>query len=134
MEKSRFAEEQIPFALKQGDAGQSVADVCPQMGIIEATYCDCKQRFGNLGQLEVRELRQLRDGNALLKRLVPDLTLDRHVLSASAVQSGGPRGTRLEFQVLRKTDRRHFGIRHLVRRSSHAIDYLGLHHGTDCCP
>jgi putative transposase len=28
----------------------------------------------------VRELRQLRDENARLKRLVADLTLDRHVL------------------------------------------------------
>jgi hypothetical protein len=35
-----------------------------------------------------------------------------------------------------KWHRRHngcFGIRHLVQHSSHAIDYLGLHHGTDCC-
>jgi putative transposase len=28
----------------------------------------------------VRELRQLRDENARLKRLVADLTLDRHIL------------------------------------------------------
>ena len=26
------------FALKQGDAGQPIADVCRQMGISEATY------------------------------------------------------------------------------------------------
>jgi putative transposase len=32
--------------------------------------------------LEVRELRQLRDENALLKRLVAELTLDRHILQA----------------------------------------------------
>ena len=30
--------------------------------------------------LGVRELRQLRDENARLKRLVADLTLDRHIL------------------------------------------------------
>jgi len=50
------------------------------MGISEATYCKCKKRYGNLGLLEVRELRQLRDENARLQRLVADLTLDRHVL------------------------------------------------------
>ena len=33
-----------------------------------------------MGLLEVRELWQLRDENARLKRLVADLTLDRHVL------------------------------------------------------
>jgi putative transposase len=50
------------------------------MGISEATYYVWKKRYANLGLLEVRELRQLRDENAPLKRLVADLTLDRHVL------------------------------------------------------
>jgi putative transposase len=30
---------------------------------------------------EVRELRQLRDENSRLKRLVADLTLDKHILA-----------------------------------------------------
>jgi putative transposase len=80
MKKSRCTEEQILFALKQGDAGQPIGDVCRQMGISEATYYVWKKRYANMGLLEVRELRQLRDENARLKRLVADLTLDRHVL------------------------------------------------------
>ena len=62
------------------NAGQPIADVCRQMGISEATYYVWKKRYANMGILEVRELRQLRDENARLKRLVADLTLDRHVL------------------------------------------------------
>src|ERR687894_641342 len=50
------------------------------MGISEATYYVWKKRYADLGVLELRELRQLRDENARLKRLVADLTLDRHVL------------------------------------------------------
>ena len=50
------------------------------MGISEATFYVWKKRYANMGLLEVRELRQLRDENARLKRLVADLTLDRHVL------------------------------------------------------
>ena len=50
------------------------------MGISEATYYVCKKKYANMGLLEVRELRQLRDQNARLKRLVANLTLDRHVL------------------------------------------------------
>ena len=50
------------------------------MGISEATYYVWKKKYANMGLLEVRELRQLRDENARLKRLVADLTLDRHVL------------------------------------------------------
>jgi putative transposase len=84
MKKSRFTEEQILFALKQADAGQPVSDVCRQMGISEATFYVWKKRYANLGILEVRELRQLRDENARLKRLVADLTLDRHVLQEVA--------------------------------------------------
>ncbi len=80
MKRSRFTEEQILFALKQVVAGQPVADVCRQMGISEATFYVWKKRYGNLGLLEIRELRQLRDENARLKRLVADLTLDRHIL------------------------------------------------------
>jgi putative transposase len=80
MKKTKFTEEQILFALKQGEAGQLIADVCRQMGISEATYYLWKKRYPSMGILEVRELRQLRDENARLKRLVADLTLDRHVL------------------------------------------------------
>lgn len=50
------------------------------MGISEATFYAWKKRYANLGVLELRELRQLRDENAKLKRLVADLMLDRHVL------------------------------------------------------
>lgn len=80
MKKSKFTEEQILFALKQGHAGHPISDVCRQIGISEATYYVWKKRCANMGLLEVRELRQLRDENARLKRLVADLTLDRHVL------------------------------------------------------
>jgi putative transposase len=80
MKRSKFTEKQILFALKQADSGQPVGDVCRQMGISEATFYVWKKRYGDLGLLEVRELRQLRDENARLKRLAAVLTLDRHVL------------------------------------------------------
>jgi putative transposase len=80
MKRSRHSEEKILFALKQAEAGQTVSDVCRQMGISEATFYVWKKRYANLGTLEMRELRQLREENAKLKRLVADLTLDRHVL------------------------------------------------------
>ena len=80
MKKTRFTEEQILFALKQGNAGQPIAEVCRQMGISEATYYVWKKKYADMGILEIRELRQLRDENARLKQLVADLTLDRRIL------------------------------------------------------
>lgn len=80
MKGSRNSEERILYALKQAESGTPVGDVCRQMGISEATYYVWKRKYGGLGLTELRELRQLRDENAKLKRLVADLTLDRHVL------------------------------------------------------
>jgi hypothetical protein len=37
--------------------------------------------YAHLGVSELRRLRQLEDENARLKRLVADLTLDKHMLS-----------------------------------------------------
>ena len=81
MKKSRFTEEQILYALRQVEAGSPPADVCRQLGCSEASFYIWKKRHGNLGITEIRELRQLRDENARLKRVVADLTLDKHILS-----------------------------------------------------
>jgi putative transposase len=81
MKKSRFTDEQITFALRQVEAGTAPADVCRQLGCSEASFYLWKKRYGQLGLTEVRELRQLRDENSRLKRLVADLTLDKHILA-----------------------------------------------------
>ncbi len=81
MKKSRFTEEQITYALRQVESGTPPTDVCRQLGCSEASFYLWKKRYGNLGMTEVKELRQLRDENARLKRLVADLTLDKHILA-----------------------------------------------------
>ncbi len=81
MKKSKFSEEQIAYALRQADSGTPVGDVCRQLGVSEATFYVWKKKYGQLGLSELREMRQLRDENARLKRLVADLTLDKHILS-----------------------------------------------------
>lgn len=80
MKKSRYSEEQVAYALRQADGGMPIADVCRQMGIAEATFYVWKKRYGSLGVAEVREMRQMREENARLKRLVADLTLDKQIL------------------------------------------------------
>lgn len=88
MKKSRFSEEQIAYALRQVEGGTPVGDVCRQVGVSEATFYIWKRKFAHLGVSELRRLRQLEDENGRLKRLVADLTLDKHMLSEALRKKG----------------------------------------------
>jgi putative transposase len=81
MKRSKFSEEQVAYALRQAESGTPVGDVCRQLGVSEATFYTWKKKYAHLGVSQVRHLRQLEDENARLKRLVADLTLDKHMLA-----------------------------------------------------
>lgn len=80
MPRKGASEEQIITALQQVEAGAKVAEVCRKMGVSQATFYTWRKQFGGLSLTELRELRQLRDENGRLKRLVADLSLDRQIL------------------------------------------------------
>ena len=80
MKKSKFTEAQIVFALRQAETGTRVSEVCRKMGISEATFYNWKKKYGGIGVSELRQLRQLQEENAQLKKLVADLSLDKQML------------------------------------------------------
>ena len=57
-----------------------VGDVCRTNGISEATFYVWKKKFAHLGVSELRRLRLIEEENSRLKKLVADLTLDKHIL------------------------------------------------------
>jgi putative transposase len=61
--------------------GTPPADVCRQLGSVKATFDIWKKKYAHLGVSELRNLRSLEDENARLKRLVANLTLDKHMLA-----------------------------------------------------
>jgi len=73
-------EEQILRALRQAEVGAKVSEICREHGISDATFYIWKKKYSGLGWSELSELRQLREENAKLKRLVADLSLDRQIL------------------------------------------------------
>jgi putative transposase len=81
MKRSKFSEERVAYALRQAESGTPVGDVCRQRGVSEATFYAWKKKYAHLGVSELRRLRQLEEENNRLKRLVADLTLDKHMLS-----------------------------------------------------
>lgn len=80
MARSKFSEEQIIYCLKQVDAGGNAGEVCRKMGVSQATFYKWKKKYAGMGVSEAKKIRSLEDENARLKRLVADLTLDKHIL------------------------------------------------------
>jgi putative transposase len=81
MKRSKFTDEEVSYALRQHEAGTPVQDICRQLGVAEAAFYVWKKKYAHLGVAELRELRQLGEENARLKRVVADLTLDKHILT-----------------------------------------------------
>jgi len=78
--RSRFSVEQIVAALKQVELGMTPADLCRKLGISEQTFYRWKKQYGSLEPDQARELKQLQEENARLKKLVADLSLDKAIL------------------------------------------------------
>ena len=92
MRKSRFSVEQIVAVLKQVELGMPVAEVIRRLGISEQTFYRWKKEYGGLQPDQARELKQLQDENARLKKLVAELSLDKAILQDVAAKKwGGPR-------------------------------------------
>lgn len=80
MGRKGHGEEEILRVLREAESGDTVVEICRKHGISQQTFYAWKKKYAGLGISELRELRQLREENAKLKRLVADLSLDRHVL------------------------------------------------------
>jgi len=80
MKKKRFAVEQIVAILKQAELGIPIAELIRQVGVSEQTFYRWKKKYSGLEVDQVRELKQVREENVRLKRIVADLTLDKTML------------------------------------------------------
>lgn len=57
-----------------------MADLIRQIGISEQTFYRWKKQYGGLQSEQARELKQLTEENARLKKLVVELSFDKSVL------------------------------------------------------
>ena len=80
MKRKRYSVEQIVAILKQAEMGTPVADLIRHVGITEQTYYRWKKQYAGLESDQVRELKQVLEENARLKKLAAELSLDKSVL------------------------------------------------------
>ena len=80
MKRKRFSVEQIVGVLRQAEVDVPVAELIRKVGISEQTFYRWKKQYTGLEVDQVRQLKQLQEENARLKRLVADLTLDKVML------------------------------------------------------
>ena len=80
MKKKRFAVEQIVAILKQAELGIPVVELIRQVGVSEQTFYRWKKKYSGLKIHQVRQLKQMGEEIARLKRIVADLTLDKAML------------------------------------------------------
>jgi len=81
--------------LQQVEGGVAVLDVFRHGGIFEQAFYRWRKVCGGVLPIEARELKQLRDEDAKLNRLVADLSLDKVMLTFRPLGLAGINGGRL---------------------------------------
>lgn len=86
--KKRHSPEQIVALLRQADVelgkGRKVPELCKQLGISEQTYYRWRQKYGGMDPLMAKQLKEMQNENARLKRLVADQALDIQILKEAS--------------------------------------------------
>jgi transposase-like protein len=84
----RFTTEQIIRKLREAEVllakGQTVAQICKQLGVTDQTYYRWRREYGGLKTDQAKRLKELERENVRLKKVVADLTLDKAILKEAA--------------------------------------------------
>ncbi len=80
MRRSRFSESQIVQILKEVEGGRKVREVCREHGISDATYYQCKSKYGGMEAADIRRLKELEEENRRLKQMYADISLENRAL------------------------------------------------------
>ena len=88
MSRSNHSEAQMIGALKQLEAGRKAEDVAREVGVSKHTIYAWKAKYGGLDVSQAQELRQIKDENHRLKKLVADLSLDKEALQSVIRKNG----------------------------------------------
>lgn len=84
MGKKRYTGEQIISKLREAEvlqaSGQSIAEICRQLGIKDQTYYKWRKEYGGMRVDQAKRLKEVEQENTRLRKLVSDLSLDNAIL------------------------------------------------------
>ena len=69
MKKSRYTDNQIIAILKQNEAGTSVADLCREYGMSQASFYKWRSKYGGMDASLMKRMKELEAENTRLKRM-----------------------------------------------------------------
>ena len=88
MARKRYNAEEIIHRLREADVllgqGETVSQVCKQLGVVEQTYYRWRKAYGGMKIDQAKRLKELETENARLKRAVADLTVDKLILKEAS--------------------------------------------------
>ena len=67
-------------ALKKQEGGIAVKDISRELGISEATFYNWKAKYGGMEATDVSRLRELEKGNAELKKMFAEMSLENRAM------------------------------------------------------
>ena len=84
MPRKRHTPEQIIRKLREAEAelaaGRTIRQICPELGVTEATFHRWRNQYGAMKANEMKRLKELEVENQRLKKLVADQALDIQIL------------------------------------------------------
>jgi putative transposase len=66
--------------LKQQETGRTTEEICREYSISEYTFSNWKCKYGGIGASDVKQLKELEEENAWLKRMYANLAMDNEIL------------------------------------------------------
>jgi putative transposase len=75
MKSSKFTESQIIKALKENENGKPAEQISRELGINKGTFYNWRKQYGGMEVSQLKELKELREENAKLKRMYADQAL-----------------------------------------------------------
>lgn len=79
MKKSRYTDSQILTILKQNELGTSVAELCREHGMSDATFYKWRSKFGGMDASLMKRLKELEDENRRLKKMYAEEKLKAEI-------------------------------------------------------